>query len=179
MLSHYRNLVRKCRPIVICQHDADAGPRIGGKAPEGITPPMMNPWSRYFVTVPLDEENELSIFISMDYDDASPSSLWENAVRLHSSDCKLVQCVVHHPARRSRSSLLTSELSGHALRIADECPDIVVEPRGALLIPSKIGGTPYFYYDNQAYMASVRGLFEESFIYLLQFTCPTAREAPK
>ena len=179
MLSPFRNLVRNCRPIRICNDDVTTGSRVGGYAPEGVLPPVLNSLTRYFATVTLDEAHDLSIFLGMDYDEGSPTSLWQNVVKLHSIGSDLVQCVIHGSSARSFEGFLVSELDGHALEIGDERPDISVEPKGPLLIPCKIGGRPYFYYDNRAYMASIDRLFNEGFIYLLQFTCPSAKETPK
>lgn len=71
MLSHYRHLVRNMRRLVISRSDTATGPRIGGKAPEGINPPKTHHCTRYFATVSLNEPatREVSLFTSLDYDD--------------------------------------------------------------------------------------------------------------
>lgn len=180
-LKRYQHLVHKCRPIKILGQDSAVGSRIGGNAPVGVAPPIVNTLTRYFATVVLDEINkqELSIFLGMDYDEGSQMSLWENTVKTHTTDCSLVQFVIHGSASRSSSTICASELSGRALEIADEIPDIVVEPKGALLLPCKIGGRPYLYYDNPKYIASVNNLLSEGYHLMLQFTCPNFKEAPK
>ncbi len=54
--------------------------------------------------------------------------------------------------------------------IHEETPDIVVEPGGELLLPSKIGGRPYYYYGTLSYIESLDRLFDQGFILFLQFT---------
>lgn len=178
MFNRYKSLASSCRPIQICKEDSLDGPRIGGSPPDKIVPPVQNSLTRYFATIPLNEAHELSLFLSIDYEEASCTSLWENSVKLHSQQSALVQCVVHPNANRSLKPSLISELSSHAMTIGDECADTIVEPRGALLVPNKIGGRPYFYYDNQPYIDSIYRLFDEGFFYFLQFTCPSAEQAP-
>ncbi|HTR42477.1 MAG TPA: hypothetical protein VMH87_12760 [Pseudomonadales bacterium] len=180
-LKHYHSLVHKCQPITIRENDLVMGSRIGGNAPEGITPPIINPFTRYFATIALDKtgEQELSLFLSIDYDENSQADLWRNLKTTHTQDSSLVQFLIHPRSRRSSSTYLVSELSGHKLEIRDVIDDIPGEPNGALVLFNKIGGRPYFYYDDPKYIASINNLFAEGFIYLLQLTCPSAKEAPK
>jgi hypothetical protein len=156
-------------------------PRFGGNAPVGVSPPIVNSLTRYFATIVLDleEKQELSLFTSMDYDEGSPTSLWVNTEKIHTADCSLVQCVIHECASRSSSTSCASDLRGHALETEAEISDIVVEPKGPLLLPSKIGGRPYFYYGQPKYVAPINDLFSEGYILILQFTYPGPKEAPK
>ncbi len=180
-------LTKTSRRITICQEDSDTGPRIGGNPSEGIEPSFVGPATRYFLTVPFGDSStqEVSLFVSIDWDDktcyepANQSSLWNTVSKLRDIDCLLVQCVVHQNARRSSSARLTSDLGGRALLIEDERPDIVAEPGGELLLPSKIGGRPYYYYGTPSYIQSVERLFEEGFCLFLQMTLPGLKESPQ
>jgi hypothetical protein len=56
------------------------------------------------------------------------------------------------------------------LILEPEAKDIVVEPGGELLLGSKIGGRPYFYYGTLSYIEELNRLFEQGFCLLLQYT---------
>jgi hypothetical protein len=176
LLEPFKNLVTTSRRIIISREDSGVGSRIGGSAPEGVAPPFINSSTQYFATVAFDDSTsqELSLFVSIDWDDRtcsqSADSLWKNVSKLKTSDCPLVQSVVHPSAMRSSSTRLASELPGRALSIEEETTDIVVEPGGELLLPSKIGGRPYFYYGTLSYIESVQHLLDQGFILFLQFT---------
>lgn len=179
MLTYFQTLVRECRPISICQMDALAGSRIGGNAPEGVEPDAIYATTRYLATIMLDESQAMSIFLSFDYDEDSPNSLWKNSSTLHFHEQHLVQFVFHKPADRSRSRSLCSELEGRALKVLAIQPDIVVAPKGPLVLPNKLGGRPYFFSDASDYHHEIERIFDEGFSMLLQLTCPGFSEAPK
>jgi hypothetical protein len=178
LLQPFSRLVSTSRRLRIALEDSDAGPRIGGKPPEGIVPATVLPATRYFLTIPLGNDGamELSLFVSIDWDDqtcteaTNRSNLWNNVSRLQAPDSPLMQCVIHQPAARSRAGSLASDLTGRSLIIEPEAPDVVVEPGGELLLCSKIGGRPYFYYGTVAYIEALNRLFEQGFCLFLQYT---------
>ena len=174
LLQPYSHLVATSRRVSICMGDSDIGPRIGGSPPRGAVPALALPATRYFVTLPLGNDGtmELSIFTSIDSDTemTNPNNLWNNCSRLQETDSPLIQCVIHPRATRSQDSVLNSELPGRSLAIEPETPDIVVEPGGELLLGSKIGGRPYFYYYTLAYMDALNRLFDEGFCLFFQYT---------
>jgi hypothetical protein len=96
--------------------------------------------------------------------------LYKNVSKLQPPESRIVQCVVHSPAPRSCSADLRSDLAGRALVIEPESPDIQVEPGGELLLGSKVGGRPYYYYGTVSYIESIKGLFEQGYCLLLQYT---------
>ena len=55
---------------------------------------------------------------------------------------------------------------------------MMVEPGEELLLPSKLGGRPYFYYFDTEYIEAVTRFFDEDFVYLLQLTWPGPNEPP-
>jgi len=178
LLQPFKHLVTTSRRITISRGDSGTGSRIGGSAPEGVVPPFVNAATRYFVTIALDDKNsqELSVFVSIDWSDetsyepSNPNTHLNNLSKLMTSDCPLVQCVVHPSAPRSESSLLASDLIGRALMIEEERPDILVEIGGELLLGSKIGGRPYFHRNAPAYIEALDHLFDQDFCLLLQYT---------
>jgi hypothetical protein len=179
MLSHYQHLVDNVRQIAILPQNVAVGPRIGGNAPEGIAPTKISNLTQYFATVRLDESaaQEVSIFVSLDDKDMSANNIYRNVSKLYSSE-EFVQIVVHPMSRRSNSSCLASPLSGQALQIEAVRPDIVVAPGGELLLPSKLGGRPYFYYFDTGYIEALNQLFVEGFVLFLQMTWPGPIASP-
>jgi hypothetical protein len=174
LLQPYSHLVATSRRVRIRLDDSDTGPRIGGNPPKGVAPALALPATRYFVTLPLgnDAAIELSNFTCIDWDTemTSPNNLWKNYSRLQETDSPLIQCIIHPRAARSQDSDLKSELPARSLTIEPEAPDIVVEPGGELLLGSKIGGRPYFYYHSLAYMDAVNQLLNEGFCLFFQYT---------
>jgi hypothetical protein len=178
LLQPFKHLVTTSRRVTISREDSNTGPRIGGNAPEGVLPSIVSPATRYFLTLELGASTgrELSLFVSVDWDEktsvesSNPNNLWNNVSKLKMADCPLVQCVVHPRASRANSSHLKSDLIGRALLIEEERPDILVEPGGELLLGSKIGGRPYYYYSTSAYIEALDQLFEQGYCLLLQYT---------
>jgi len=174
LLQPYSHLVATSRRVRISLEDSDIGPRIGGNRPKGVAPALALPVTRYFVTLPLGDDGvrELSIFTSIDWDTemTNPHNLWNNCSRWQETDSPLIQCIIHPRAPRSQDSGLKSELPGRSLTIEPETTDIVVEPGGELLLGSKIGGRPYFYYYTLAYMDALNRLFDDGFCLFFQYT---------
>ena len=175
LLQPIKHLVTTSRRITIRQDDSADESRIGGNAPDSVVPPFVNSSTQYFTTIALgNTARELSLFVSIDWDEhtrsESADNLWNNVSKLKTTDCPLVQFVTHPRAKRSSSTHLASDLDGRALQIHEETPDIVVEPGGELLLPSKIGGRPYYYYGTLSYIESLDRLFDQGFILFLQFT---------
>jgi hypothetical protein len=178
LLQPFSHLVETSRRVRINLEDSETGPRIGGNPPVGVVPAVTLPEALYFVTLPLGDDGamELSLFTCIDWDDQTcyesnnPNNLWRNVSRLQALDSPLIQCIIHPRAPRSQDSELKSELTGRSLTIESETPDIVVEPGGELLLGSKLGGRPYFYYYNLSYMDALNRLFEQGFCLFFQYT---------
>jgi len=171
VLQPFQHLVTNSRRIVISTQDSQTGSRIGGDAPEGVRPEVVTSATRYLLTLALNEAREVSVFHSIDLDDeTNPNNLYKNVSKLQPTESRVVQCVVHSPAARSSSTDLRSDLIGRALAIEPESPDILVEPGGDLLLGSKIGGRPYYFYGTLSYIESLKRLFEQGFCLVLQYT---------
>jgi hypothetical protein len=178
LLQPFSHLVNTSRRVKINLEDSETGPRIGGNPPKGVAPAVTLPSTRYFVTLPLGDDGamELSLFTRIDWDDQTcyesnhPNNLWKNVSRLQALDSALIQCIIHPRAPRSRDSELKSELIGRSLTIESETPDVVAEPGGELLLGSKVGGRPYFYYNTLSYVNALNRLFEQGFCLFFQYT---------
>jgi hypothetical protein len=142
-------------------------------------PPKISSLTQYFATVHLDApgSQEVSMFVDLDAGELSPDSIYRNVSRLYGAE-EFVQFVVHPKSRRASSPYLASPLSGHAIQVEAEGPDIVVEPGGELLLPSKMGGRPYFYYYDTPYIDALNGLFERGFVLFLQMTWAGSKSSP-
>jgi hypothetical protein len=144
-------------------------------------PPVVNIFTRYFLTIEVGSTNEqyLSIFLSINYrNDQSPADLWNNMKELHPTECSLVQFVVHSCLPRSNSSNMASELSGLSLEVQSEVDDFVGEPNGSPGFANKIGGRPYFYLDSPKYISAVEDSLLEGYTYFLQISCPHSKNSP-
>jgi len=177
LLQPFSHLVTTSRRVRINLEDSDTGPRIGGNPPNEVFPVVRLPETRYFVTLPLVHSAlELSLFTGIDWDDRTcyeannQNNLWNNVSRLQAPDSPLIQCILHPRAPRSQDSEMRSELTGRSLTIESEAPDVVVEPGGELLLGSKIGGRPYFYYYTVSYIQELNRLFEQGFCLFFQYT---------
>jgi hypothetical protein len=171
VLEPFRHLVTSSRRIQISAEDSQTGSRIGGNAPEGVRPETETSATRYLLTLALNEVTEVSLFHSIELDDGTnPNYLYKNVSKLQPPESRIVQCVVHSSAARSSSTDLRSDLIGRALVIEPESPDIVVEPGGELLLGSKVGGRPYYFYGTLSYIESLNRLFEQGFSLVMQYT---------
>ena len=168
------------RPIIVRPDDTTVGPRIGGNAPEGVVPPKVSSLTQYFVTVSLGEKatQEVSLFVSLHDDWETPDHcMYRNIGKLFAAE-DFVQVVVHPKSKRSESAYVASLLGGRGLDVKAEARDIIVEPGGELLLPSKIGGRPYFYYGTLDYIESVNRLLDQGFMLFLQLTWAGVKLSP-
>src|SRR5215472_4829074 len=171
VLQPFQHLVTNSRRIVISTQDSQTGSRIGGDAPEGVRPEVVTSATQYLLTLALNEVREVSLFHSIDFDDPSnANNLYKNVSKLQPTESRIVQCVVHSPAGRSSSAELRSDLIGRALVIEPESADVQVEPGGELLLGSKVGGRPYYFYGTTSYIESLTSLFEQGYCLVLQYT---------
>jgi len=179
LLDQYQRLAGNVRRVTVTTQDAPEGPRIGGSAPVGVLPTNVDSSTQYFATVWLDDlrTNEVSLYVSLEADELSARSVYRNVSRLFSTN-DFVQIVSHPKSRRSNSPSLASPLSGRALEIGDETPDVVVEPGDELPLPSKLGGSPYFYYYAPDYIGALNDLFRDGFALFLQMTWAGLKASP-
>jgi len=171
LLQPFQHLITSSRRIVISAEDSKTGSRIGGNAPEGVRPEIATAAPRYLLTLALNEVSEVSLFHSIELDDeTNPNYLYKDVSKLQPPESRIVQCIIHSPAPRSCSTDLRSDLIGRALVIEPERPDILVEPGGELLLGSKVGGRPYYFYGTVSYIESLNRLFDQGFCLVLQYT---------
>jgi hypothetical protein len=177
MLRSYASLVRSCRPLTIVAQAGDDGFRIGGNPPKGITPSVVNTFTRYFATIPFMSANriELSLFSSFADDYNDPAWLDTNMGMLHSQESVLVQFVVHKAAHRANRSRYEAEFAAQALRLEDERPDNPRKESNRMWIHHKIGGFPFFYNDDATVGANK--LLADGYLHLLQMASPGFEDA--
>lgn len=92
MLNNHASLVRSCRPLTILESDSTGGLRIGGNPPVNVAPGKINNLTRYFATIPLDNENrfELSLFCSFAEEYEDPAWMDTSMGLMHSEKSALV-----------------------------------------------------------------------------------------
>ena len=176
------NLLNNCPvhsyyPLRIGERDAEAGPRLGGISPKGVMPAFVNSRTRYFGTLPLNQEGslEVSIFTSFDYSGSGPLSIASNMCKILSETSALVQFVVHNPSRRANFGGLTSEYSGQCLCVGpleEEKPDDIY-------IGHKMGGEPFYYHSTQEVLGDADRVRSLGYIYFLQFAFPNPHDGGK
>jgi hypothetical protein len=149
--------------------ESQEGPRLGGRAPEGVSPALKG--ARFFVTLPLTQsgDREFSVFISFDFDEMAEASR-----KLQADGNGLIDVVVHDRSRRSDSDELLSELSAHPIGIGGESPDWIVADGGKIIESGhKIGGRPYFDQPRAAMLQAVDALTSQGFIQFVQIGFPS------
>ncbi|MCW1913057.1 hypothetical protein OJ996_05710 [Luteolibacter sp. GHJ8] len=120
--------------------DPGGGPRFGGFPPEGVLPPVLNPFTRFLLSVPLADGLELSLFSSFDMSGDGNLSPYNKAFELMGEDEKIIQFVVHPPTATSASSPEWSGFPPCALVMGNVTP----EREGNPYEHHKIGGRPHF-----------------------------------
>jgi len=171
LLELSRSLVHSCCPIRIGVDNSEGGNRIGGTPPSGVKPAVVKPWTRYFLTLALeDEREELSIFLAAQ----NPSEILTNRFRLMKQDSQFLQLVFHPPACRANQAEFASDLSAHHLVIESEIPDLISEP-GA--VDHKIGGLPYYHHDYVGQLGDdTNHALSSGYHHFLQFSFPGSED---
>lgn len=159
--------VTECVPFRIGSNDPGAGPRMGGAAPEGITPRAL-PAAQYFATLPLstDPARDLSIFFAMAGDTvAAPSGA------IHDS---FIEVITHDPARRSTTAAPASPLPAHSLLLLPPKKDKFVGDDGAVTVEPhhKLGGRPFLLHNEPRLEDEVQSLFAAGYHHVVQFDFP-------
>lgn len=125
----------------------DNSHRIGGRAPEGLTP--NSPDSKYLLTMGIDGETFLSIFLKYD------ASYYIEHSKEFQGEGGAVEVIFHTARPRRKDDAYASVLTPHALALLPGAPDILEE--GREYTPNsgnKIGG--------RAYSLSIGGHFSSS-----------------
>ena len=166
----------KCYPIFIVDEPNNDGARFGGKPPLGVKPAHADKFTEYFLTLPWDNEQEVSIFFSFSPADPVRSS-WANARKVHDARSSLIEVVLHPKAPRASSDRLASSLLPRNLRIEAPIHD-VYRGEAFLRYPyHKLGGRPFFRDAGSPGYESTGQLITEGYSHILQMSFPTDHDA--
>jgi len=159
-----------CIPLVIGDGISDAGSRLGGFPPVGVTPRHITPSTRYFCTIRIDEEPvlEVSIFISFDFD-----RMADNAGIIQ-TEGELFEVITHGESVRAQNSAFKSELTPHPILPRTMCDDYVVDDEGSRFVRSnhKLGGYPFIQDTSDGLPEAVGKAYEEAYFQVLQIDFP-------
>lgn len=159
----------RSRPLRILDGASEEGPRLGGRAPEGVFERLRDP-AVYVMTLPLatDPELELSIFRQGELWDAMNAGVF--------SDDRVV-AIVHAPSRRRADGRYRSALSEHRIVLGDEVDDIhfdeaADEPRPRS--DHKLGGHPYCIQEPE--LDEGEALLRRGLVQLVQLDFPSSQD---
>ncbi len=166
------------RKYVILESDSKTGFRIGGVAPNGIKPTILNNHTRYLMTIPLEKGKELSLFHSFNFDDddsiMNPS---ESRCCIMSSEYTGIQFVIHTEQQRGKSTEYDSELSGHSITLLEEIENDSKDTEECYGL-NKMGGWPFLDNGFLNCRESVSELLQENFIHFMQLSFPSYLDYP-
>lgn len=156
-------------PIRVGSGPSDVGPRLGGRAPEGVRPQGGSASTAYLMTLPLGIQPalEASIFLSFDFDGMADAAgdLAPNGP---------VTVLTHTPSRRATTREYASNLSEHPLILGVPSNDELTSDTGVRLTKSshKIGGRPFFLHGEPTIETDVEIAYRAGFRQLVQLAFP-------
>ncbi len=159
-----RHETTTCTPFVIGDGPSLSGPRLGGRAPEGV---RARGGMEYLLTVPfLTSAQELSLFVA-GFDELLPANGSLQAPGL-------IEVLLHTPAPRRASGEPASSLSEHPLLLQPVKDDWFVNDDGETVIESshKLGGRPYFIQGEPDLEAEVAKILRSGYLQILQLDFP-------
>ena len=136
-------------------------------------PPTITPDTRYFATLPIDDEAELevSLFTSIATEIGDDRFLTRNINAVKAEDSAVVQFVVHPRSCRTQKDGLESEYSAQPLIVGHETPEIQDDSNG----DHKAGGTPCLFRSDV--IETVATLLADGYLHFLQFSYPGPDDA--
>ena len=146
----------------------------------GVSPLEIAEHTRYFATLPINEDLglEISIFSSLADDFESPAYITRNMFVFHTEESRLMQFVMHSRSRRAKRSRLTADFDGHALGIEETRADYPRPEKNQLWTGHKLGGLPFFYHRRPDILETSDRLISEGWVHLLQMTSLGCDDAP-
>lgn len=162
----------KCLPLTLGDNQ-ETGPRLGGRAPEGILPEVPSPNLHYLLTLVLSPTQECSIFID------APDQILSAPATTMCYDNR-VQVIKHGPSQRGQGSRYDSWLSGHQIIYLPPVDDEMVTEDGEHFPQGmfKIGGNPYMIQQTKRIIEGVATAQQAGFRQFLQVDTP-AQRAPR
>ena len=170
--------MKTCRPIRIVSSTTQLRGRLGGRPPLKVAPRYRSDDTAYFATFPLDGVLDVSVFLSVTWDQNPQTSVWHLAHRVLGDDIDVVETVVHSPARRARRSLVWELVTATSLRLGEEREDRDPDWSGCRYLGHKYGGRAGFKPGHQHLEQEVRTLEAERFTLLAQLAFPSRNDAP-
>lgn len=145
------------------------GFRVGGNPPKNVIPKWHDENTRYFMTVPLLENLEVSLFHSFNFEQDGTRNPFDSDHVLFSEECNLIQFVLHTPSPREKDAcVLKSELSGHGCDLAKVQESETHQGYGY----HKFGGIPVFERQDQLLNDLVEVSYKEGFQHFFQLAFP-------
>jgi hypothetical protein len=159
----------RCRPFRRGSGGSETGPRIGGRAPEGIIPSYGCTNAMHLFTFPLlsDGQKEVTVFYSRRAFDEMVSVPC-NSIELTLG--RFIDVAVHGPSRRSANQDFSSDLSEHPLVFLGETDDVFSDDdsRESPLFGHKTGGRPYRLGNRNELFDRIEGLQKEDYLLIAQ-----------
>ena len=136
-------------------------------------PPTVNPDTRYFATLPIDDEAELevSLFTTIAESLESDFFITDHINEVKTEDSPVVQFVVHPRSCRTQKNGLESEYSAQPLIVAQETAETQDDPSG----DHKMGGIPFIF--PRYVIEAVATLLADGYVHFLQFSYPGPDDA--
>jgi hypothetical protein len=172
-LKHWESSALNCRPLTVVKADSEIGLRVGGTPPVGVSPSHVDELTRYFATIELSDDLELSLFFSVDPNQTQPRSISKNKYVFHDESETLTQFVVHKAAKRSKDSPLAAPFEGHGLKLEEkrvDSPNLEDEAKDDVWTHHKLGGVPFYYVLYEDILEPSAELLANGWIHLLQMT---------
>ncbi len=159
----------RCIPLDLDEGPSPNGPRIGGRAPDGLRPGSTALNTRYLLTLPLlsDPPSEFSVYIALDSDE-----MVDNERRVCAPG---VEILVHPPSKRGMSDAHASELDAHPMVLGAEASD-VIESEGESVIrtSAKLGGRPFVINPEKDLEVALERVAAQGFVHILQLPSPSS-----
>lgn len=149
-------------PLQLAVENESSPNRIGGRAPEGLIPKY--PESRYLMTVPLEDDTYVSIFLLKEGEYCIQNNLYISA------EGDMIEVFFHEYLPRRKDDSFFNELTGFALEIKPEQVD-ELELKDDIKIPSsenKLGGEAFILGSGGVRRSLVAQLKAEGFEQFLQ-----------
>lgn len=155
-------------PVSVGTGASEEGPRLGGRAPNGVIP--SGDELRYFFTVPLPDVKGVEVSVFMDMRDTFVFAGTAGKV-LAGAGIDVVRHAV--TARGTEASRHDSEVSEHPLVLGEPRADMTSEDGEEVPFSNhKMGGRPYFVQGEPVLEDEVNRLMASGFVHLAQIDFP-------
>lgn len=160
-------------PILIGGGPSSEGPRLGGRAPEGVQPAGSTMGYFFTLASPWERASEVSLFISKSME----TVVLKGQNRIVRTP--IVELIEHPKSVRSfRMNPWDSDLSEHSLVLQDLRSDFErIDGEVERFSGHKLGGAPYFIHGRASLVRDVRAALSEGYQQTLQLDSPGGDDA--